>query len=314
MNNTVSTSGVLWATCALTGGHGYFSGTDLVTGQEIISIDLGPMMTAEGFAVNKNNTIAWIADSLNDQIIIVDLVTQTVTGSVTTISAEGGLITPFQVALSPDETRLYVTGDTTKTLEVINTINNIRLPGIELPGHARGVTVSPDGKTVYVALYSTDQIGIIDVESALVTDALFVGRTPMDIVLSQEGTTLYVANQDGNSIAAVDTATKEIKHIVLDDSPRALALSASELYLYVGMFASGVYTVDLASAEVIDSVQLLFSVSSVGVSPDDSSVYAMAYEADGPQPTPVMVMDSPTVKITGTLSINGIGRYMQVTA
>ncbi|WP_222890410.1 beta-propeller fold lactonase family protein [Enterobacter sp. C2] len=314
MNNTVSTAGVLWATCELNGGNGYFSGTDLVTGQEIFSIQLGPMMTPEGFAVNKNNTIAWITDSYNDRIIIVDLVTQSVTGFVTTREVDGAMITPFQVALSPDETRLYVTGDTTKSLEIIDTVNNIRLPGIALPGHARGVTVSPDGKTVYVALYNTNQIGIIDVESALVTDALSVGQMPMEIVLSKEGTTLYVANQDGNSIAAVDTGTKEVAYIALDDSPRSLALSASELYLYVGTLASGVYTVDLASAEVIGSVQLPFSSNSVDVSPDDSSVYAMAYEVDGPQPTPVIVMDSPTVKITGSLSVNGFGRYMQVTA
>lgn len=314
MNNSVSTAGVLWATCALTGGHGYFSGTDLVTGREIVSIDLGPLTTPEGFAVNKNNTIAWIADSTRDRIIIVDLVTQSVTCSVSAASEKGKGITPFQVALSPDETRLYVTGDTTEALDVFDTINNVRLSDIALPGHARGVTVSPDGKTVYVALYSTDQIGIIDVESALVTDALFVGRLPMEIVLSKEGTTLYVANQDGNSIAVVDTATKEIKHIALDDSPRSIALSASELYLYVGMFASGVYTVDLASAEVINSVQLPFSSSSVDVSPNDICVYAMAYEVDGPQPTPVTVMDSPTVNVIGILSIQGIGRYMQVTA
>ena len=314
MNNSVSTAGFLWATCVLSGGHGYFSGTDLVTGREIVSIDLGLLTTPEGFAVNKINTIAWIADSYRDRIIIVDLVTQSVTGSISTVNEEGKGITPFQVALSPDETRIYVTGDTTEALEVFDTINNIRISDIALPGHARGVTVSPDGKTVYVALYSTDQIGIIDVESALVTDALFVGRLPMEIVLSKEGTTLYVANQDGNSISVVDTATKEIKYIALDDSPRSIALSASELYLYVGTLSSGVYTVDLASAEVIDSVQLLFSVSSVDVSPDDSSVYAMAYEVDGPQPTPVIVMDSPTVKITGMLSINATGRYMQVTA
>jgi len=32
MNNILSTSGVLWATNALNGGGGYFSGTDLLTG------------------------------------------------------------------------------------------------------------------------------------------------------------------------------------------------------------------------------------------------------------------------------------------
>lgn len=314
MHNVLSTSGILWATCALTGGDGYFSGTDLSTGEEVFSVNLGPMITPEGFAVNKNNTTAWIADSYNDQIIIVDLLTQAVTGTVTTLEEGGAVITPFQVALSPDETRLYVTGDTAKILEVIDTLNNIRLKGVELPGFARGVTVSPDGKTVYVALYSTDQIGFIDIATSSVTDTLFIGRLPMEIIISKEGTTLYVANQYGNSIAALDTATKEIVHIMLDDSPRAIALSASELYLYVGTQSSGVYTVDLTSADVISSVQLSYPCSSVGVSPDDASVYGMAYEADGPQPTPVDVMDSPTTTITGTLYINGIGRYMQVTA
>ncbi|WP_312670055.1 MULTISPECIES: YncE family protein [Pseudescherichia] len=314
MHNILSTSGFLWATCALTGGDGYFSGTDLSTGEEVYSINLGSMITPEGFAVNKNNTIAWIADSYNDQIIIVDLLSQSVTGSITTRQPSGSSITPFQMALSPDETRLYVTGDTTKTLEIIDTLNNIRLKGVELPGHARGVTVSPDGKTVYVALYSTDQIGLIDIATSSVTDTVFVGRLPMEIIISKEGTTLYVANQDGNSIAALDTATKEIVYIMLDDSPRAIALSASESYLYVGTLSSGVYTVDLASLEVISSVQLASSCSSVGVSPDDTSVYAMAYEVDGPQPTPVDVMDSLTTKIVGTLYINGIGRYMQITA
>ncbi|WP_313124672.1 beta-propeller fold lactonase family protein [Pseudescherichia sp.] len=314
MHNILSTSGFLWATCALTGGDGYFSGTDLSTGEEVYSINLGSMITPEGFAVNKNNTIAWIADSYNDQIIIVDLLSQSVTGSVTTLQPDGLMITPFQVALSPDETRLYVTGDTAKTLEVIDTLNNIRLKGIDLPGHARGVTVSPDGKTVYVALYNTDQIGFIDIATSSVIDTVFVGRLPMEIIISKEGTTLYVANQYGNSIATLDTGTKEVAHIMLNDSPYSIALSASERYLYVGTQSLGVYTLDLASAEVISSVQLSYPCSSVGVSPDDASVYAMAYEVDGPQPTPVDVMDSPTTTIIGTLYINGIGRYMQITA
>ena len=314
MRNTMSTSGVLWATCALTGGSGYFSGTDLLTGEEIYSVNLGAEMTPEGFAVNKSKTSAWITDSHNDQIIIVDLLTQSVTGSITTKEANGKSITPFQAVLSPDETRLYVTGDTTETLEIIDLIDNKRLRGIDLPGHARDVAVSPDGKTVYVALYSTDQIGFIDIETASVTDTLFIGRLPMDVILSKDGTTLYVANQDGKSIAVLDTGTKEIVRIALDDKPQCIALSANELYLYIGTLSSGVYIVDLASAGVIGSVPLAFSCSSVGVSPDDTSVYAMEYEVDGPQPTPVTVIDALTTTITGTLYINGIGRKMQVTA
>ena len=314
MRNLLTSTGILWATCALNGGNGYFSGTDLATGKEIFSINLGSMITPEGFAVNANNTTAWIADSYNDQIIIVDLLTQSVSGSVTTRQADGSSITPFQVAINPDETRLYVTGDTTKSIEVIDLVDNIRLKGIDLPGHARGLTVSPDGKTVYVALYNTNQVGFIDIDTSSVTDAILVGRLPLELVLTKEGTTLYIANQDGNSISVLDTGTKEIVRIAINDSPRSIALSASESYLYIGTLSSGVYTLDLASAAVISSAPLSFSCSSVAVSPDDASVYAMEYEVDGPQPTPVNVMDSPTTSVTGVLYINGIGRYMQITA
>ena len=112
---------------------------------------------------------------------------------------------PSGMALSPDDSRLYVANSNSDLISVIDTksgqvIKNLSSkPMKELPfGSApNSLSIAPDGKTLFVANGGNNHLAVIDLNTGLVKGLIPTGWYPGAVTLSGDGRTLFVANVKG---------------------------------------------------------------------------------------------------------------------
>lgn len=102
---------------------------------------------------------------------------------------------PRGIAVSPDGSRIYVSGQDALGKGIISVVSN---PGFQ------------------------------------VIKTINVGLAPLDIVVSADGLKVYVSNQNGASVSEINALDYSIRYTYPTSSdPRGLALSSDGLYLYV---------------------------------------------------------------------------------
>src|SRR5262249_34390729 len=101
-------------------------------------------------AVHPNNAKAYVANSLEGTVSVVDLNTLRVTRTIT-VGAE-----PMAVAVSPNGTRAYVANSASNNLMVIASAADAVAAPVDLsaPGTGpRSIAITSDGNTIFVALF-----------------------------------------------------------------------------------------------------------------------------------------------------------------
>ena len=146
-------------------------------------------------AVNSDGTRVYVANFLDNTITVVN----TVSGQTTTIA---NVSSPGALAISPDNSRIYVLSDNTATtsngLTVINSANTADRYTIDVGevGLVNGMALSADGKRLYLSnavLALTDPTTLTVVDTATRATSTFdVSGIPVGVTLSPTGRLLWV--------------------------------------------------------------------------------------------------------------------------
>ena len=138
---------------------------------------------------------------------------------------------PVDVALSPDEQRLYIVCEGTDELVVANTATQSIIARIAVGRMPRGIAMTSDGKRVYVTNAWADTASEIDTVALRATRTFVTGFEPSGITLDAAEHTLYVANRISNDISLIDVATgRERKRLPGGRGASFLAAGNSRVY------------------------------------------------------------------------------------
>jgi len=111
---------------------------------------------------------------------------------------------PYNLAVSPDNRKLFVTGQESGVLYIIDLTNNQIISKISVGDLPHSVAVSRDGRKAYVTNQWSNSVSVIDVENGLVENTIETGGGPSGLVLDQNGEFLYVANTYTSNISVID--------------------------------------------------------------------------------------------------------------
>ncbi len=114
---------------------------------------------------------------------------------------------PNKMALSGDQSRLYVACGNDDSVAVIDTatdrvvrVISLARPGDRLKGaNPNAIAVGPYGRTIYVSLGGENAVAVVDVTSGRVTGRIPTGWLPTSVSLAADGTRMYVPNEKSNS-------------------------------------------------------------------------------------------------------------------
>lgn len=192
------------------------------------------------------------------------------------------------LALSPDGTKMFVTVDHKRELQVISTATGTILATVKVPISVSGeppieVAISPDGSHVYVFVpqdMPASLVLAVDTTTYLVTRSatLPFNESLGPLLISPDGTQLYLEEGLVNEyIQVIDTATlKPVTQIPVNESPSGICVTPSGLILMTDT-SNELLVINPKTATIVNrfslssSTQILTGV--VISSPDSTTAY-----------------------------------------
>jgi YVTN family beta-propeller protein len=154
-------------------------------------------------------------------------------------------VSPYEVALSADGKKLFVSDWGEKTVRVLDPDTGRELAAIPVGFNPNDLAMSADGR-LFVACSNENSVYVIDAQTLTVIERISValtpnaplGSTPNALALDAKRHLLFVANADNNDVAVVDVASRShaqvLGFIPAGWYPSALALGEGGNALYIG--------------------------------------------------------------------------------
>lgn len=262
-----------------------------------------------------------------DSVKVVDLATNTVTATIPIPSMPAWLGHPYPhgVALSPDESRLYVANYGADSVTVIDTTSHLVIGTVSVGHIPIGVTASPNGTRIYVAchdgsLWSVDAATLTVLQSVAITG----GFNSLDgITASADGSALFVTDYgfggNGTLVYVVNAVSMAVSQIIpVPFGPFAADVSADGSKIFIGHFGlepgsigqgTSVTVIDPATALVIGSLSVGKGVNDLAVSRDGLRLYTANHSDSS-----VSVVDLVTGLTIANISVASGPRGIDVTS
>lgn len=171
---------------------------------------------------------AYVSSEKDNTLTVVDLKTQTVTGTLATCKR------PRHLHLMAGGQELAVACAESQQIDFINLASGQSVRRINLGQDPEAFDVSADGKTLYVSNEEESVLSTVDLASGKRTGAVKVGGEPEGVKLSRDGKTVYVTSEVANMVHVIDLASGKISHnIKTGKRPRRFALTPDGAQLWV---------------------------------------------------------------------------------
>jgi YVTN family beta-propeller protein len=225
--------------------------------------------------------------------------------AVLTVMAHGpvgtivGLVAPYDAAISPDGTRVYVTSHTNNSVSVINTVNNSVIKTLMVDQGPLGIAVQPDGSRVYVASFKYNSVSVINTVNWVIQPIRNV-RLPYGVAVHPNGTRIYVTCQLKSVVEVIDTATNSVTHTIPTvGTPHRVAVHPNGSCAYVTDFSgTSVSVIDTATNRVTKTITVGKNPWGVAVQPNGSHAYVTNFTDNS-----VSVIDTATNKVIKTIPV-----------
>ncbi|MCK5691696.1 MAG: beta-propeller fold lactonase family protein [Bacteroidales bacterium] len=143
-------------------------------------------------------------------------------------------VSPYNLEISGDGSRLYVVGQESNELVVVDPDAGRVLEKIEVGERPHTVLLSKDGLSAYVSNQWADNIYMIDLKDSRISDTLVGGTGPAGMVISPDGKQLYSVNSYSNNISIIDLETQEERRrLKVGNNPVSAAITPDGSEVYV---------------------------------------------------------------------------------
>ncbi|RYY85392.1 MAG: T9SS type A sorting domain-containing protein, partial [Chitinophagaceae bacterium] len=99
---------------------------------------------------------------------------------------------PFDLAISNTKNRLYISHSTLPAISVLNTVTNMIVDTIPLPGNGSQLLMNADGSRLYVAMPNLNSIAVVRSSDSSLLTTIALGAQPSSMALSSDGASLFV--------------------------------------------------------------------------------------------------------------------------
>ena len=205
---------------------------DTSSGTVVKTIGVG--ISPYGVAVNQAGTFAYVTNAGSDTLSVISTATNAVVATITLT----GLVSPMDIALSPNGKTAYVSCSA-NAVAVINTAaKTFKTIAVQNP---IGLAVTPTGAFLYVVSSSGGKVLVISTLTNAVVATIAVGTNiPIGVVISPDGTTAYVTNNNAHTVTVIRTGNNVVaKTINVSAGPFHEAVSPDGQWLYVANYNAG---------------------------------------------------------------------------
>ena len=215
--------------------------------------------------LSPDGKLLYVANTASSSISVINTVTNSIISTISTGNPTG-------LAVSPDGTRLYVTGEGNfnNQVTVFNTATNVALATIRLNYYAVCERLSPDGAKLYVSCNGPFNgqgiLLIINTATNQISSNMTLIVPPSAMTISADGSQLYGANIGANTVSVINTSTNTVvSTIPVGNQPLGIALSSDGEQGYVTNSRSNTVTVfNTADSKVVTAINVGANPVSLG--------------------------------------------------
>ncbi len=143
-------------------------------------------------------------------------------------------ISPFNLAVSKDGSRLYIVAQEANKLIVSDAKSGKLLNRINVGKMPHSVIVDQNQNRAYVSNQWEDNVSVVDLDAMKVVDTLRTGNGPAGIALSKDGKYLVVVNSYSSDISVIDVKSREeIRRFTAGNNPTGIGQSPDGKTFYV---------------------------------------------------------------------------------
>ena len=207
--------------------------------------------------VDANERFAYVTNSTDNDLAIVDLPQKRVVGTIAT----GKM--PHGMRMSPDGSAIYIANVNDYNISVIDVGQAKDVARIAVGKAPVQVGFTPNGRFVYVSLRDENSVAVIDTAQRRKIVSIPVGRSPIQVFLTPDGRFVYVANQGtqanpDNMVSVIDTATNSVvATITTGRSAHGVVVSDDRTRAFITNIEDGtVSVIDVATKKVIVTIKV----------------------------------------------------------
>lgn len=223
--------------------------------------------------------------------------------NVATVLAPSEVPSAFGIAITADDSRLYVANGTTWTVSVIDAKTGDLMTSIPVVANPVFTAMSPTESRLFVTTSNypsgDTMISVIDTTTDTVDDIINTPYSPSEIAVTPDGSLLFVSHEFDAAVSVVDTATSSVlTTIPVTDGPRGITITADGQTAYVAnAYAGNVTAIDVATLAVSGEVNAGGSPFMVGVS-HDGRTYVTQFGANA-----LAEIDFTSQKVVGSIPV-----------
>lgn len=230
------------------------------------------MLLATATPLLLNAQKAYIPNG-GDDLAIVNVATNTITGTLATPSGSG----PAGVAFSPNGQRACISNYSGSTVTIVDVANDAVLTTVAAGTNPQNAVFTPDGGTIYVVSSGDNSVLAMDAVTYAINATIPVGPFPIGAAITPDGSTLYVANSafGETTVCVISTATNTVTDtITVGDTPTDIRISPDGSLAYVSNNISNtVSVISTATNTVTATIPVGAGPSNMAMLPDVSELY-----------------------------------------
>jgi YVTN family beta-propeller protein len=175
---------------------------------------------SSAMALSADGKTLFVVNPEADSVSELNLSTRTLTREILLAPAHpvldaGGnyapAVMPRAAALSPDGRTLYVSGERSSAVHVVDVASGAMKKSIVVGSEPIGVVVSSDGDSVFVACSQDATVVKIETSTLAITTTATVDDKPWALAWAPDGTTLLVSHFLGSAITALNSQTMTVR-------------------------------------------------------------------------------------------------------
>jgi len=175
-----------------------------------------------GIAMAPNGAFAWVTNRDDDDVSVINTVTDTV------IDVKPAGQTPEGIAVAFGE--IYITNDASNSVSVYREIDFQPLATIPTGGSPISVAVSPDGASAIIGNDLDATATIVNTGTNSVRATVPVGTNPAGVAITPDSTRAVIANSTSGSISIVPLAGGTPTTIPVLGSPSGVAITPTPFF------------------------------------------------------------------------------------
>jgi YVTN family beta-propeller protein len=259
----------------------------------------------------RNNGIAAAPDGSKVYVVASGLGVQVIdTRTLTVIDTIPMSDLVFDMRVSPDGTRGYVTRGSPPTLFVLDLTSNTVIAALPTISNAVYLDMTPDGSRLYISTSRISpvetMVSVFDTATSTFIDFIDIGRYPAEMKVSPNDQFVYISNELNASVTVLDRATHAIvTTIPVGVQPRGIAFSADGSRGYVTNAGAGtVSVIDTATHTVIGTIQMGGGFPIAMEFVDGNTAWVSRWSANA-----ISIVDTTTNAVSGTVLLSA-GPFM----